>query len=157
MFRVYVAAPYEDRLMVREHHEVLRASGFIPTATWCTLEYASDADATPDVLRTLARQNDCDLDQSEVLIVFARHGAGGEMFCEARYAVSTGLPILWIGRHILTTYRRGVYVVHCMNDALALLEKARETAHMIGGVMAAREYLSQKFESEMLTRRQGAA
>ncbi|WP_394825007.1 hypothetical protein [Pendulispora albinea] len=118
---IYVAAPYEDALLVREVHARLRACGCIYTSTWA--ENARGAEnfalSTVDELREITRLNDDGIDMSDAMLVIARPGAGGEMFAEVRYALERQIPVYWVGRRILSTFRPGVTLCESIDDAVA--------------------------------------
>lgn len=130
---VYVAAPFEDAGIVRMVHERFASLGLTPTAKW-----ADHADGKEDFarfeparLRAFAHQNDKDLRDSDVVLVIARAGAGGEMFAEARLAIEWGKAVVWVGRRILSAWRHGVVSADSIDDAVDLLVAMR-TKHTEG-------------------------
>jgi hypothetical protein len=123
---VYIAAPYEDSQLVREHHILLRDLRMTPTSQWA--EDAQDGtedlrQLSPRVARVRAFRNDLDLRSAHVVVVFARDGAGGEMFAEARLALENNIPVIWAGeRRTLSAYRDGVIRVDSLGDAFRVLK-----------------------------------
>lgn len=121
---VYVAAPYVDAPIVREVHEILAIAGFLPTSTWATRAAGAES-LTRDVAQQAIVQNDDDLLSSDAMIVIARTGAGGEMFCEVTRALIEEIPVFWVGRQILSTYRDGVILCEDIDDVMRKLEVLR--------------------------------
>jgi hypothetical protein len=125
---VYVAAPYEDHPMVRGVHDHIISSGMQVTSQWAEEavgkgEESLDTLSPVDVHR-LAELNDRDIGRSDAMIVLARQGAGGEMFCEMRYALMLGLAVYWVGtRRILSTFRPAVRICNSVAHALDAIEK----------------------------------
>lgn len=117
MTRVYVAAPYVDRFHVRLLHRAMPALGLAPTSKWAETD-EDEFDMPQARLRELANENDRAIRMSDVVLVIARDGVGGEMFAEARYAISRLVPVYWVGRKILSAHRPGVLI--CETDAEAL-------------------------------------
>lgn len=70
---VYVAAPFEDRDLVRVVHERLRKDGIATTASWADLTIGGQDVAwlAPERLRALAKVNDADLRSSDAVLVLA--------------------------------------------------------------------------------------
>lgn len=131
MTAVYVAAPYEDAAFVRDVvHESLRHRGYVVTSTWAESATGPEnfARFSPEQLRRACATNDCDVMVANVVLVLARHGAGGEMFAEARYALTLGRPLVWCGHLRLSAWREGVvrcsdldaayYALACIDDAM---------------------------------------
>lgn len=121
--QIYVAAPYADAPMVRAVHVRLVALGLAFTSTWAeAARGAEDFSAlTPEGLRAAALENNRGIDDADAMLVLARDGAGGEMFAEARYALTLGIPVLWCGRRILSSWRDGVVICDDVDAALATL------------------------------------
>lgn len=127
-FGVYVAAPFADAAFVREHvHERLRAIGCTPTSSWVDTAAGPEnfARYLPAELRRNAEHNDRNLRGSDVVLVVAREGAGGETFAEARIAIEWGKPVVWCGRRILSAWRAGVVRVDDLDGAMATLAAMR--------------------------------
>lgn len=130
--RVYVAAPYADAAFVREGiHPPLRARGLACTSTWAeTARGAEDFSAmAPEALRSAAVGNDRDVVASDVVLLLAREGAGGECFAEARLALAMRIPVVWHGRRTLSAWRDGVHLVDSGADYTAALELVDYVAH----------------------------
>ncbi len=108
--RIYVAAPYDDAELVRGVHARLRAMGCTPTSQWASKATAPEdfGSMTPEEISAVAKGNDRDVLSSEMVLVIARAGAGGEMFAEARFASCHSVPIVWVGRLTLSAWRKGV-------------------------------------------------
>ncbi|WP_394849821.1 hypothetical protein LZC95_20485 [Pendulispora brunnea] len=125
--RVYVAAPYEDAALVREVHERLRLHRAHATSEWARNARGADdlASLPRERRRALALANDFAVSTSDAVMVLARPGAGGEMFCEARLAIACHVPVFWVGREILSTSREGVSVCEDVNDALLRVGQLR--------------------------------
>lgn len=125
--RIYVAAPMNDKMFVRELHDRLARADFIPTSTWANSDRTSnDFDAfTPTELRAQLAKNDSDLRGSDVVLVVAREGVGGEMFAEARMAIDLGKTVIWCGRRILSSFRPYILLVEDIESAFALLTGMR--------------------------------
>lgn len=122
--RVYVCAPFEDAGHVRDVvHPRLLAFGLEPSSRWVegARGVENQAAFTPHALRALAEANDLDLGNSHAVLVIARELAGGEMFAEARFALVMGLPVVWIGRRILSAWRDGVVRVEDLDEAISVL------------------------------------
>lgn len=119
--RIYVAAPYEDAGHVRDLHKRLRSLGFEPSSRWAESSRGPEdfTKYTPLQLRAIAEGNDQDVFDSDVMIVLARAGAGGEMFAEARVALGFGIPVVWVGRRTLSAWRLGVHRVTDIDDGIA--------------------------------------
>jgi len=123
-FRVYVTAPYEDARAVRRIHSLLRYLRLEPTSSWVDEATAPEAlDALPvEELRRRAQRNDDDLESSSAILVLPRHGAGREMFAEARVAIDRHIPVVWVGGpRSLSAYRDGVVRVEDLMEGLAHL------------------------------------
>lgn len=127
---VYVAAPYEDGPFVRTVHDRLVSIGVRPTSRWA---YNTDgsieqiARFAPGELRRRAHENDADMRGSDLVLVLARHGGGGEMFAEARLALEWGKAVMWVGqRTTLTAWRSGVLRFADLNDALVALDAIKD-------------------------------
>lgn len=118
--KVYVAAPFQDAPMVREVHERLVALGATYTSTWAESAVGEEdfSKFTPTQLARIADSNDEDVRRSDIVLVMARHGAGGESFCEARLAIDLGRRVLWVGRRILSAWRPGVIRCEDLDEAL---------------------------------------
>src|SRR4051812_47303326 len=129
--RIYVAAPYEDAMAVRDVHALLRRLGFDCTSSWAENARGPE-DLTSlsfEAIRSLAEQNDADVMAADLVLVRARLGAGGEMFAEARWAIEKGKRVFWVGRkRILSAYRLGVVLFDDIDDALAALVATRGAA-----------------------------
>lgn len=126
---VYVCAPFEDGAFVRALHERLETLQLTPTSRWA--EHATSredfARYSPVQLREYARRNDADLRGSDVALVLARHGGGGEMFAEARLALEWGKAVVWVGkRHTLSAFRSGVVRTEDLDTGIARLVLMRE-------------------------------
>ena len=122
---VYVAAPYADAPAVRALHEKLRSAGLQPVSRWAVGADGPEAleELPVSSVRAIAGQNDRDLLSAHFMIALARDGAGGEMFAEARLAIDTGIPIVWVGkRRPLTAYREGVARLRTTDEAIVLAE-----------------------------------
>ena len=136
MARVYVAAPFEDAKKVLRVHDLLVARGHAPTSDWAEMAVGRQDEAhmrnprlDPYRLQNIADNNDSNIGQSDAMIVMAREGAGGEMFCEIRWALLCALPVYWTGeRRILSTYRRGVVICESVEDAIDQLPAVQRTA-----------------------------
>src|SRR5205085_2010907 len=86
---------------------------------------------TPTELRRHIERNDADLRSSDIVLVVARDGVGGEMFAEASMAIAIGKTVLWCGRRILSAFRPGVVLVDDVDSAFAILGDMR-TQHANG-------------------------
>lgn len=124
----YVAAPYADAAFVRVVHDHLLAVAITPTSSWATTARGPEdfSRFSPPELRRVAAQNDADLRGSDVCLVIARDGAGGEMFAEARVALEWGKPIVWTGRRTLSAWRSGVVLAEDLDAAILLLVAMRD-------------------------------
>lgn len=124
---IYVAAPFEDAGVVRVIHDRIRREGMNATSEWA--EQATGAEDfarfLPSQLCTFAQDNDRDLRACNVVLVLARHGAGGEMFSEARVALEWGRAAIWVGRRTLSAWRPNVVRADSLDDAFAALAKMR--------------------------------
>jgi hypothetical protein len=118
--RVYVAAPYTDAEEVRAIHAHLRMIGCSPTSQWASQALGPEDFSlmTPDQIADIAHANDRDVLSSQMVLVVARAGAGGEMFAEARFASYHRIPIVWVGRLTLSAWRKGV--TRCVDVVAAL-------------------------------------
>ena len=127
--KIYVAAPFQDRPLVRDVHDALMTFGFIPVSTWAYSKAEKDI-ASLDEARPAIEQNDRDLARADAVLVLARLGAGAEMFCEMTRALLDGKPVYWIGRRSLSAYRPGVTRCEDTQDAVRhmLTEVARRAA-----------------------------
>lgn len=125
---VYVCAPYADGAVVRTMvHPALRERGFLPTSSWADEAFGPEdfARFSPSALRSACARNDADLRGSDIVLVLARHGAGSEMFAEARIASEWGKPLVWVGRRTLSAWRSGVVLVESLDDAFDTLERMK--------------------------------
>ncbi len=120
---VYVAAPAEDAAFVTVVHESLEKHGMQAMSRWAAVVRGPEnyASMTPASLREAAVRNDADLRGSDVVLVLARDGAGGEMFAEARVALEWGRPLVWVGRPILSAFRNGVVRALDLDDGIRIL------------------------------------
>lgn len=139
-FGCYVAAPFADAAFVRVVHEHLVNIGVTPTSTWAMHAYGPEdfSRFAPEELARIAEKNDADVRGSDVVLVLARDGAGGEMFAEARFAITLGRPVVWSGRRTLSAWRRGVVRVDDLDDAIAVLAgmRARHAEGIRGELLA---------------------
>src|SRR5262249_18320094 len=103
---VYVAAPYADRMLVRDVHVKLVEAGMVPASNWANSNVPGDLQ--PEATARPIHQNDTSIAVSDAVLVLARPGAGGEMFCEVTRALVWGTPVYWVGRRILSAFRPGV-------------------------------------------------
>jgi len=122
---VYVAAPYEDAAHVRALHIRLETMGLRHTSLWADMAKGAEDlhKHSPARLRLAAESNDIDVARSDVVLALARKGAGGEMFSEIRYALELLIPVLWVGRHTLSAFRKGVTRCESLDQAMGLLER----------------------------------
>lgn len=126
---LYVAAPYPDIAMVRQLHMKLETIDIVPTSSWASGADNEDfSKFTPMQLRRAAEANDQDIHRAHAVLVIARPGAGGEMFAEARYAEMLGMPIFWVGRLTLSSWRPNVVRCASIEEALVHLEKAAHSS-----------------------------
>lgn len=71
--KLYLAAPYSWRDQLREHAKVLRANGFIVTASWLQERQAPDSDLNDGTLQGLklhAKNDVRDIQEADGLILF---------------------------------------------------------------------------------------
>lgn len=119
--RVYVAAPFDDgpRLATTVIPEMIYA-GLIPLASWIddAVSGKTDQALTVAAAQAALHVNDFELLSSDAILVIARDGVGGEMFCEVGRAIVQRLPIFWVGRRVLSSWRPGVTVCDSVADAI---------------------------------------
>ena len=123
--RCYVAAPYADTDIVRSVHDRLRALDIEPTSRWADNATGPESFAglSPEDLRGIAEANDRDLARANVVLVLSRHGAGAETYAEARYALTLGLPVVWVGRLTLSAWRAGVTRCDGVDEGIAAVAR----------------------------------
>lgn len=117
---VYVAAPFERRELVRKVEKDLFCHWMDSTASWAKLEH--EGLPPTELAAQQIKQNDDDIAISHALLVLAEPGLGGEMFAEVARALLFGIPIVWVGRRILSTFRPGVIESPSVEEAINLLE-----------------------------------
>ncbi len=111
--KIYVAAPYQRGPFVRDLHRRLTEMGHVPVSSW-----ARDTDGGPDGLPSLTferiqghiRENDEDIESSDILIALVTPGLGKEMYCETALGRMLGKPVFWVGQEEwmpLSSYRQG--------------------------------------------------
>lgn len=119
--RVYVAAPFDDgpRLSTTVIPDMIYA-GLIPLASWIddALSGKTDKGLTIASAQAALHVNDFELTGSDAVLVVARDGVGGEMFCEAARAILLSIPVFWVGRRVLSSYRQGVTICDSVEDAI---------------------------------------
>jgi hypothetical protein len=128
---IYFAAPYDDAPLVQRLHTRAKTMGLKPMSHWAETAHGSEQLATMPIerVRSIAWDNDVDLKSSQVVIVLAREGAGGEMFAEARLALTHEIPVIWVGdRRPLTAYRPGVIRVGGIEEAFVVLKGLSDAA-----------------------------
>lgn len=126
---VYVAAPYADAPAVREVHGRMLALGSLrPTSSWAMRATGPERleSLSIDEIASAIECNDRDLFDSDAMLVLARSNVGGEMFAEVARALAAAIPIVWVGRRILSTFRPGVFVVDDLDEALEVLMRYAE-------------------------------
>jgi len=126
-FKVYVAAPYADASLVRMIHEKLKTQDIGFTSSWAEEAKGAEnfAAFSPERLREHAEANDGDVREANALLALARDGAGGEMFAEARIALEWGIPVVWVGRRILSAWRDGVALAEDLDNGIQKLARMR--------------------------------
>ena len=106
--RVYLAAPYGARQLIRTFATDLEASSFAVTSSWLneTHDINSDTEGaapalTDDQVAAHAQQDLWDLQSSDALVLFTSayvgcEGGGGRHI-ETGYAIGLGKPVLVVG------------------------------------------------------------
>lgn len=123
--RCYVASRFAERFAVRAIHLRLRARGITPTSRWAdTPDHLADT-SNPEEARAAALMNDEDIDASDAMLVVATPELG-EHACEARYSLALSIPVVWLGRRILSSYRPGVVRVDSLDEAIERLAQFAE-------------------------------
>jgi hypothetical protein len=128
--RIYVCAPFDDRVYVRSVHAQLVESGLKPMSTWANAsedENWSDEEA----VRLATFENTSQMATSDAMLVIARPGAGGEMFAEIARAQTWGKPIFWVGRRILSAFRPGVFRLGDCDDHASRDEEVAKAIAMM--------------------------
>jgi hypothetical protein len=123
--RVFISTNFEKRGLVRELKAELRALGLEPSSSWAEAPGEGLEDETPltrEEKRRVAAKNDTEIANAHVLLVIGTD-RGGEHLAEARFALMLGVPVVWRGRTILSTSRRGVFHADSADDALDLLRR----------------------------------
>lgn len=119
--RVYICAPFEDGpgLSARTIPSMIYA-GIIPLASWVddALSGKSDKHLTAASAQAALAVNDFELASSDAVLVIAREGTGGEMFCEVGRALALSIPVFWVGRRVLSAWRQGVTICDSVDDAI---------------------------------------
>jgi hypothetical protein len=120
---VYVAAAFSWAPKVRELHARLSALGLVPVSSW--IEHANDppeAVMAPGELELRIEENDRAVASADVVVVLASLEAK-ETFAEARFALSLGRLVIWVGEpRPLSAYRSGVVQLGHIETALCFLE-----------------------------------
>jgi hypothetical protein len=127
--KAYVASSYANAALVRDAvHSALTKRRIWPTSRWAMTATGPEdfSKMAPEALREVAESNDSDLFAADVCFVCDETRKGGETYAEARLALQWEKPVVWLGRPLLSMWRRGVVRVDCMGDALLVLEGMRE-------------------------------
>lgn len=106
--RIYVCAPFDDRVYVRSVHALLVESELRPMSTWANANEDENWE-DEEAVRLASLENVSQMATSDAMLVIARPGAGGEMYAEVARAITWGKPIFWVGRRILSAFRPGVF------------------------------------------------
>jgi nucleoside 2-deoxyribosyltransferase len=127
-FRVYVASPYQEARFIRSTvHPMLREHGLEPVSRWA--EQATGAEVLDHLSAAVAIvMNDADVERADAVLVLPTRTGGAEMYCEMRYALTLGKPVVYVTseRVMLSAYRHGVIRVDWPRDALAELQRMRD-------------------------------
>lgn len=122
---IYVAAAFGQAQRVREIHARLAGLGVTPVSSWVDrgdgqverLDEMTGAD-----LAEIIEENDAAVASADVIMVLSSLEAK-ETFAEARYALSLGRLVLWVGEpRPLSAYRQGVVSLPHVETALCFLE-----------------------------------
>jgi hypothetical protein len=117
MLKVFVSTNFEQRALVRTLHATLIGIGVLPVSSWANIP-GSGGEPRRSLAeeRAQADQNDRDLVSAHLVLVIGT-ARGGEHLCEARWAITQGIPVLWTGRTCLSAYREGVRIVRGENES----------------------------------------
>lgn len=106
--RVYLAAPYPSRDVLREYANDLFHIGFQVTSSWLLEEHeispgtsGAAVDLPDDQVDKHALDDMADIDRSELLVLFTENvvqgPSGGGRHVETGYALAKGMPIIVVG------------------------------------------------------------
>ena len=121
---VYVAAPFERYREARNAAAKLEGHG-----VRCSSRWIKEADRKLGVDGFTAQEaeiqiamNDRDVRDSDAVIAIVFERGGREMFAEARYAVTMGIPVFWVLppglQGPMSMYRRGTFVCPTVDAAV---------------------------------------
>lgn len=94
--KLYLAASYRMRHVLRELREPLSRHGITVTSSWIDQDF--DDDTAPDDLETYATLDLAEVSGSDVVAVFTALGStSGGMWVELGYALARGIPVVVVG------------------------------------------------------------
>lgn len=140
--KVYLAAPYGARDLLREYSAELKRVGFKVTSTWLDESHEINEQTTgpasglPDAQVALHAAADLgDIDISDLLVVFTAASVGvksasGGRHVETGYAIALSKPVLVVGEpeNVFHRYPRACTVVPNWHEALIELSSRLVTS-----------------------------
>ena len=120
MLKIYLAAPWTDKIIAQNAAEKFREAGFEITSQWLTSEDTDD----PEALKAHALRDISDLLSSNMLVLLNTQERGYET---SGQAVETGIAIAWLKPIIMVGDPTNVF--HYLNiPKVATVEEAIEEA-----------------------------
>ena len=120
MLKIYLAAPWTDKIIAQNAAEKFREAGFEITSQWLTSEDTDD----PEALKAHALRDISDLLSSNMLVLLNTQERGYET---SGKAVETGIAIAWLKPIIVVGDPTNVF--HYLNiPKVATVEEAIEEA-----------------------------
>lgn len=121
--KIYLAARYRSRHIMRDWRAMLEAAGFIVTSRWINGGHDMDTDASNDEQRHgLAMEDLEDIDAADVLVLWnprEHHGNGsGGRHVELGYALARRKPTIIVGE------RENVF--HYLQDRMHVIPDVKE-------------------------------
>lgn len=120
--RVYVASAFANRPDVRLMHCAIAQFGAVATSSWAMVGGDHPESLTDAIAAEALATNDADIMRSHIMLVLG-DPCSGETFAEARWAQTLGMPIVWTGRRVLSSYRPGVTYLESVDSCVALLRE----------------------------------
>jgi hypothetical protein len=127
VMKIFIAAPWDLVRTANDMRSDAAAMWWVCTSRWINLALmlgpSENVGGGESFLQEKAKENDEDIARADVFVLLSHPQLGGECYLEARYALTLGKPVIWIGarRNMLSRWRPGVTRVADWEGAKASL------------------------------------